>query len=87
MCSNTQSRRFGFANLLIILRFTEFGDLMGKLTTHVLDTESGRPGSGAGVKLYALEDERRLVAATVTNDDGVSRLRLFCRASPVECSR
>ena len=43
---------------------------MGKLTTHVLDTASGRPGSGVGVKLYALEDERRLVAATVTNDDG-----------------
>lgn len=43
---------------------------MGKLTTHVLDTASGRPGSGIGVKLYALQDERRLVAATVTNDDG-----------------
>lgn len=43
---------------------------MGKLTTHVLDTASGQPGRGIGVKLYALEDERRLVAATVTNDDG-----------------
>jgi 5-hydroxyisourate hydrolase len=43
---------------------------MGKLTTHVLDTASGRPGGGIGVKLYALEDERRLVASAVTNDDG-----------------
>jgi len=43
---------------------------MGKLTTHVLDTASGRPGRGIGVKLYALEDERRLVTSAVTNDDG-----------------
>jgi 5-hydroxyisourate hydrolase len=43
---------------------------MGKLTTHVLDTASGQPGRNIVVKLYALEDERRLFASTMTNDDG-----------------
>lgn len=43
---------------------------MGRLTTHVLDTARGRPGSGIGVKLYSLANGRHLVAAAVTNEDG-----------------
>jgi len=43
---------------------------MGRLTTHVLDTARGKPGSGVGVKLYALENGRHLVATAVTNEDG-----------------
>jgi 5-hydroxyisourate hydrolase len=43
---------------------------MGKLTTHVLDTTSGRPGSGVGVKLFSMENGRHLVATAVTNEDG-----------------
>ena len=44
---------------------------MGKLTTHVLDTAHGRPGTGIALELYALErDTRRLITKTVTNDDG-----------------
>ena len=58
------------ANLLILFKFAQAGEYMGKLTTHVLDTSSGRPGRRIGVKLYALDDERRLVATAVTNDDG-----------------
>ena len=45
---------------------------MGRLTTHVLDTAKGRPGGGVRVELYRLDDERRLVAEAVTNDDGRS---------------
>lgn len=43
---------------------------MGRLTTHVLDTAGGRPGSGIDVRLFVLDDVRRLVAATRTNSDG-----------------
>ena len=43
---------------------------MGRLTTHVLDTARGRPGSGVSIKLFSLQGERHLVASAVTNDDG-----------------
>jgi 5-hydroxyisourate hydrolase len=44
---------------------------MGRLTTHVLDTVAGRPGSGMKLALYRLDgSERTLVVATTTNDDG-----------------
>ena len=43
---------------------------MGKLTTHVLDTAHGRPGTGIGVKLFSMENGRHLVASAVTNPDG-----------------
>src|SRR5262245_53191792 len=44
---------------------------MGKLTTHVLDTASGRPGSGITLELFLLEggDWKRL-KNTTTNSDG-----------------
>ena len=43
---------------------------MGFLTTHVLDTSSGRPGSDMLIELYRLEDQRLLLTAVRTNGDG-----------------
>jgi 5-hydroxyisourate hydrolase len=43
---------------------------MGRLTTHVLDTASGKPGAGILVELYRLEGERRQIAVATTNADG-----------------
>jgi 5-hydroxyisourate hydrolase len=43
----------------------------GRLTTHVLDTMSGRPGAGLVVELFRLDGEaRRLLNRVMTNDDG-----------------
>ncbi|KFB09070.1 hydroxyisourate hydrolase [Nitratireductor basaltis] len=44
----------------------------GKLTTHVLDTATGKPASGMTISLYRLEGalERTLVKTVRTNDDG-----------------
>lgn len=43
----------------------------GKLTTHVLDTMSGRPGAGLLIELFRLDGGGRvLVASARTNDDG-----------------
>ena len=42
-----------------------------RLTTHVLDTASGRPAAGLSIALYRLEGESRtLVKGAVTNADG-----------------
>lgn len=44
---------------------------MGRLTTHVLDTVSGRPGQGIRLALFRLDGGgRALLVETVTNDDG-----------------
>lgn len=43
---------------------------MSKLTTHILDTASGRPAASVGVRLFSMENGRHLVASTITNDDG-----------------
>lgn len=43
---------------------------MGKLTTHVLDTASGRPATGVRIRLFSMENGRHLVASTETNADG-----------------
>ncbi len=43
----------------------------GKLTTHVLDTSSGKPGAGLRIDLYRLAGDDRTALKTVrTNDDG-----------------
>ena len=44
----------------------------GRLSTHVLDTHSGRPAAGISVELTELSDlgESRVVARAVTNSDG-----------------
>lgn len=43
---------------------------MGKLTTHMLDTAAGKPGSGIPINLYRLGAERHLVTSATTNADG-----------------
>jgi 5-hydroxyisourate hydrolase len=43
---------------------------LGQLTTHVLDTASGRPASGLQLSFYDLDDARRLLGRFVTNADG-----------------
>jgi 2-oxo-4-hydroxy-4-carboxy-5-ureidoimidazoline decarboxylase len=44
----------------------------GRLSTHVLDTRSGKPAVGVTVELYELcgDGERRPVASAITNSDG-----------------
>lgn len=43
----------------------------GRLTTHVLDTTSGKPAAGLKIALFRLDDEsRRLLKDVVTNADG-----------------
>ncbi len=46
--------------------------LHGRLSTHVLDTHSGRPAAGIAVELTELSElgEARVVARAVTNSDG-----------------
>jgi 5-hydroxyisourate hydrolase len=43
---------------------------MGRLSTHVLDTMHGTPAAGVRIELYALGEEKRLVASATTNADG-----------------
>ena len=44
---------------------------MGRLTTHVLDTASGKPAAGLNVTLYRLNgDTRTRVKQVTTNADG-----------------
>lgn len=43
----------------------------GRLTTHVLDTASGKPAAGLAIALYRLAgEERTLIRRVVTNADG-----------------
>lgn len=43
----------------------------GRLTTHVLDTASGKPAAGLSIELYRVNGEDRILVKTVsTNDDG-----------------
>lgn len=44
---------------------------MGRLTTHILDTTRGRPGSAIGIALFRINAEcRELINSVVTNNDG-----------------
>jgi 5-hydroxyisourate hydrolase len=44
---------------------------MGRLSTHVLDTMSGKPAGGVRIELFGLEGEaRRPIAQATTNADG-----------------
>ena len=43
----------------------------GRLTTHVLDTATGRPAAGLSITLYRLDGgERRHLKSVTTNSDG-----------------
>jgi 5-hydroxyisourate hydrolase len=44
---------------------------MGRLSTHVLDTASGKPAAGVEIRLYAVHgEERKLLKSATTNADG-----------------
>ncbi len=43
---------------------------MKRLTTHVLDTAKGKPGSHIKIELYSLSNGRELIKTLTTNDDG-----------------
>ena len=43
---------------------------MGRLTTHVLDTSTGRPAAGMKIDLYRADATRIQISESVTNDDG-----------------
>lgn len=44
---------------------------MGRLTTHVLDTATGRPAEGVRIELHRIEGASRwLMTEAVTNEDG-----------------
>jgi 5-hydroxyisourate hydrolase len=53
------------------------GGSMGQLTTHILDTANGTPAAGVDIRLYALDGDRSLCAAAVTNADGRTEHALF----------
>jgi 5-hydroxyisourate hydrolase len=43
---------------------------MGRLTTHVLDTASGKPAAGLKVELFRMGDAAERVTVATTNADG-----------------
>ena len=43
---------------------------MGRLTTHVLDTATGRPAAGLTVELYRVDAADTCLAVAVTNAEG-----------------
>jgi 5-hydroxyisourate hydrolase len=55
--------------------------MAGRLTTHVLDTASGRPAAGIEIELWRLvtePDEWELIATVTTNADGRTDEPLLC---------
>ena len=44
----------------------------GYLTTHVLDTYNGKPGSGIDIELYSIDNERIKIKSLKLNKDGRS---------------
>ena len=43
---------------------------MGRLTTHILDTTSGKPADRVAIRLFSLTKRRQLISSTTTNLDG-----------------
>lgn len=54
---------------------------MGQLTTHVLDTTSGKPAAGVAIRLFSLAQGRELVSTSTTNLDGRTDAGLLDEAS------
>jgi 5-hydroxyisourate hydrolase len=60
-----------FIHRVYRLRRHATGEIMGKISTHVLDITQGKPGAGVAVELYAVEGQgRTLLRSVVTNQDG-----------------
>jgi len=43
---------------------------MGALTTHILDTASGKPAADVLIDLYRLDDQAERLSSALTNEDG-----------------
>ena len=43
---------------------------MGRLTTHVLDTSSGKPAAGLKIELWSIAAKPELIKTVTTNQDG-----------------
>ena len=43
---------------------------MGRLTTHVLDTSSGKPAAGLKIELWSIAAKSELIKTATTNHDG-----------------
>ena len=43
---------------------------MGRLTTHILDTANGTPAAGVTIRVFKLNEGRKLCAESVSNTDG-----------------
>ncbi len=43
---------------------------MGRLTTHVLDTSSGKPAAGLKIELWSIAAKAEAIKVAVTNSDG-----------------
>jgi len=50
---------------------------MTKLTTHCLDTFSGKPAKGIKVEVYSISDKREKLNSTLLNDNGRSNKPLI----------
>jgi len=50
---------------------------MSKLTTHALDTYSGKPAKGMKVDVYFISEKREKIKSVVLNNDGRSDNALF----------
>ena len=46
------------------------GKRMGRLTTHVLDTSSGKPAAGLKIELWSVAAKAEAIKVAVTNADG-----------------
>ena len=43
---------------------------MARLSTHILDTANGVPAAGVALRLYFIDDGRRLIGKHISNADG-----------------
>jgi predicted mannosyl-3-phosphoglycerate phosphatase (HAD superfamily) len=50
-----------------VLQISGLGNAMGRLTTHVLDTSSGKPAAGLKIELWS---GAKLLKTVITNGDG-----------------
>ncbi len=68
-CSASSSGPYNADDRLAMQR-TSSGGMMGRLTTHILDTANGIPAANVDIRLYALDNERDLKASASSNEDG-----------------
>jgi 5-hydroxyisourate hydrolase len=51
-------------------RAAKSGGTMGRLSTHILDTASGKPAANVDIRLYAVNIDRELRTSLTSNLDG-----------------